>query len=91
LQNLAKYFGTGQRKQKLFDTQKLYSLQQGIPQIDGTTRVASCSKLFQTSVQHYFAMSKLHSKVREEGDDTFTRLWEDITVAEWELIMKSLT
>jgi hypothetical protein len=28
LQNLAKYFGTGQHKQKLFDTQKLYSLQQ---------------------------------------------------------------
>jgi hypothetical protein len=46
LRQLPKYFGTGQRKQKLMDIQEQYALPTGIPLIDGFTRVASFHKLF---------------------------------------------
>jgi hypothetical protein len=56
LRALAKYFGTGQRKQKLLDIQQRYSLLEGFPQLDGLTCVASCHKLFQTTILHHFAL-----------------------------------
>jgi hypothetical protein len=93
LRNLAKYFGTGQRKQRLVDKQDFYDIPHGLPQIDGLTRVASVCKLFQTSIQHYYGMLRLYTDLKEEDDIAFVKLFDEITEEDWELIaeMESLT
>ena len=55
--------------------------------MDGTTRVASCSKFMQTSILHKFAMSKLYAQVDELKDD-FTKLWEAMTDEDWQLVVE---
>jgi hypothetical protein len=62
LRNLAKYFGTGQRKQRLVD-----DIQHGLPQFDGLTRVASVCNLFQTSIQHYYGMLRFYTDIKRGG------------------------
>jgi hypothetical protein len=86
LRYLAKYFGTGQRKQRLVDKVDFYDIQHGLPQIDGITRVASVCKLFQTSIQHYYGMVRLYTYLKEEGDSAFVKFIVEITEEDWELI-----
>jgi hypothetical protein len=92
LRQLAKYFGTGQRKQKLMDIQERYALPTGIPLIDGMTRVASCHKLFQTSILHYYAMDRLYRDLVAENDE-FIELWKNLSPECWTLVqeLESLT
>ena len=87
LRGLCKYFGTGQRKQALHDVQSRYTVPVGIPAMDGITRVASCSKLLQTSILHKFAMSKLYTQLDDLNDD-FSKLWEAMSDEDWQLVVE---
>jgi hypothetical protein len=87
LQLLAKYFGTGQRKQKLIYIQVRYLLLSNFPQMDGLTQVASCHRLLQTSMLHYFAMERYYRDAAIDND-MFTGLWDAITQDDWVVVQE---
>jgi hypothetical protein len=82
---LAKYFGTGQRKQKTIDMQVRYSWPRGFQQLDGLTQVASCHRLLQTSMLHYFLMERYYWNAAIDND-MFTGLWDANTQDDWVLV-----
>jgi hypothetical protein len=51
--------------------------------LDGLTRVASCHRLLQTLMLHYFAMERYYC------NDMFTGMWDAIIQGDWVLIQEN--
>jgi hypothetical protein len=95
LRLLANYFkGSPKRKNALEDVQRRFNLPLGIPALDGFTRVASCHKLLQTSILHYYAMKKLYTDDLEQlNNSEFVPLFASVSEQSWLIAaeMESLT
>jgi hypothetical protein len=87
LRKICKYFGTAQRQSRLSNIQNLNHGPLGTPIIDGKTRVASCHRLLQTSILHFWTLQKYYESVANSSDD-FKDIWEALSSSDWLLIQE---
>jgi hypothetical protein len=87
LRSICKYFGTSQRLSRLNNIQDINHGPMGAPILDGKTRVASCHRLLQSSILHFWTMQKFYESVSNSGDD-FKGIWEALDSSDWLLIQE---
>jgi hypothetical protein len=87
LRDICKYFGTPQRTTRLRDIQELNHAPIGSPMLDGKTRVASCHRLLQSSILHWWGMEKYFESLSNSSDD-FKTIWSAISYGDWKLIQE---
>ena len=87
LRSIFKYFGTSQRLSRLRNIQDISHGPMGAPILDGKTRVASCHRLLQSSILHFWTMQKYYESVSNSGDD-FKGIWEALNSSDWQLIQE---
>ena len=90
LQNIAKYFGTAQRMERLKVTQSYLNCPEGKPAYSGDTRVSSVHKLFSTSLFHYFSMQRFAAANSETdtSDHDFFSIWKTLSIEDWKKIQE---
>ena len=87
LRSICKYFETSQRLSRLRNIQDINHGSMGAPILDGKTRVASCHRLLQSSILHFWIMQKYYESVSNSGDD-FKGIWEALNSSDWQLIQE---
>ena len=84
---LPKYFASTQKKEILKKIQDSQGLPVGIPSLDGKTRVASCHKLFRTTIYHKKSLEAFYSRMDSYGqDDDFLEIWDGISDNDWDTV-----
>ena len=87
LRSICKYFGSAQRMTRLQDIQEINHGPRGAPMLDGKTRVASCHRLLQSSILHFWTLEKYYESVSNSSDD-FIAIWEALNSNDWLLIQE---
>ena len=87
LRKICKYFGTPQRQNRLSNIQNLNHGPLGTPILDGKTRVASCHRLLQSGILHFWTLQRYYESVANSSDD-FKDIWEDLNSSDWLLIQE---
>jgi hypothetical protein len=85
LQEIANFFGTSQRLERLRTTQKHWNCPKGRPAYSREIRVSSVHKLLSTSWFHYFTMEKfaMENLDKEAQDYQFHVLWCKLSAVNW--------
>jgi hypothetical protein len=58
--------------------------------LDDKTRVASCHRLLQSSILHWWSMEKYFDSLSDTSDD-FKTLWSAIAYGDWKLVQEMET
>ena len=90
LQDIAKYFGTPQRKERFKTCQTYNNYPTGTPSYNGDTRVSSIHTLMYSCLFHYFAMKKFADTNEDDEDEDFefSRIWNRLSDGDWDSVQE---